>query len=67
MLRLLSMRTETPEGGVVVRGGALFGGLLVKRSNVVAGGERWFGVPLLDPVRPVTAALRLHWVDLFAH
>jgi hypothetical protein len=41
-VRLLSVRTETLEGGVVVRKSAHFSGKLVKRPAVATGGKRSF-------------------------
>jgi hypothetical protein len=39
---MLSVQTEIPEGGVVVRGGSLFGGLVVKRPEVATDGKQTF-------------------------
>ena len=41
---MLSVRTETPEGGVVVRDRAHVSGKLVKRPAVATGGKRPFGI-----------------------
>lgn len=42
-VRLLSVQTVTPEGGVVVRKSAHVSGKLVKRPAVATGGKRPFG------------------------
>ena len=40
-VRLLSVQTETPEGGVVVRGGARISGMLVKVNKAAEGGSSY--------------------------
>ncbi len=39
-VRFLSVRTETPEGGVVVRSDANFSEVLIESPEVATGGER---------------------------
>ena len=47
-VRLLSGRTETPEGGVVVRSDANFSEVLIESPEVASGGKRQFIVSPFD-------------------